>query len=202
LNYNDLIDQVFDIEAKAISALKETVNKEILNKIIEKIINLKGNVIMVGLGTSSAAARKISHSLNCAEIPAFFMSAGDAAHGGLGLVKKHDLVVFISKGGKTEEILNILPAVKNRKAFTVAVCEDENSPIAQECDLVLKVKVEREACPHNMLATASTLAVISVFDAIAVSIMKAKNITYEKFLLIHPHGAVGKRLKNTVKRND
>jgi D-arabinose 5-phosphate isomerase GutQ len=117
----------------------------------------------------------------------------------LGLVQPGDVVIAISKGGVTRELLNLVPASKTKQAFLIAVTENPDSPLARAADLLLRVKVEREPDPFNMLATASTLAVIAVFDAVCIALMHQTGYTREQFAVIHPGGAVGERLLDPAK---
>ena len=187
--------QTLDKEGKEILRLKETLDLKVIETIIEKIASCKGKVILTGCGTSAMAARKIAHSLSVIDIPSVFLNPSDAVHGSLGVVQKDDNVIFISKGGNTGELTSFIDNVRNKKAFIITVSENEESILARKCDLFLKVKVEKEADEYNMLATASTLCVISVFDAICIALMKHTGFSREKFLLNHPKGAVGERLK-------
>lgn len=115
-------------------------------------------------------------------------------HGGLGAVQKDDVVIAISKGGGTREIVNLLPAIRTKGAYLIGVTEREDSVLAREASLLLKVKVEREPDEFNMLATASTMAVIAVFDAVCIALMEVTGYTREQFAVIHAGGAVGARL--------
>ena len=191
----DIINKTWDIEAKQIERLKETIDQDVLEKIIDRIGKCQGRIIITGCGTSAMAARKIAHSLSVIDIPSVFLNPSDAVHGSLGVVQKDDIVIFISKGGNTDELTAFIDNVRNKKAFIITVSENEESILARKCDLFLKVKVEKEADEYNMLATASTLCVISVFDAICIALMKYTGFSREKFLLNHPKGAVGERLK-------
>jgi D-arabinose 5-phosphate isomerase GutQ len=123
-----------------------------------------------------------------------FLSPGDAVHGSLGAVQPGDVVILISKGGGTAEITNLIPSIKAKRAFLVGVTENADSALGRACDLLLKIKIEKEADEFNMLATTSTMAVIVVFDAICVSLMEYTGYTREQFAIIHPSGAVGERL--------
>ena len=187
--------QTLDKEGKEILRLKETLDLKAIETIIEKIASCKGKVILTGCGTSAMAARKIAHSLSVIDIPSVFLNPSDAVHGSLGVVQKDDIVIFISKGGNTGELTSFIDNVRNKKAFIITVSENEESILAKKCDLFLKIKVEKEADEYDMLATASTLCVISVFDAICIALMKYTGFSREKFLLNHPKGAVGERLK-------
>ena len=150
------------IEAGAIGDLVSNISRDQVLKIINLIGECKGRVIVTGCGTSGVAAKKIVHTLCCVERPACFLSPSDAVHGELGLLQKDDILILISKGGKTSELANLIPACKKKGAKLIVVTENKDSILAREADIVLKVKVKKEACPFNMLATASTLSVIAV----------------------------------------
>jgi len=182
------------MEAAAVAALRRTVDKAVMVECVKKIASCTGKVLVAGCGTSMAAARKIAHSLCCIERPASFLSPGDGVHGGLGVVQPDDIVICISKGGSTREIVNIIPAIKTKKAYLIGVTENPVSALGTASDLVLKIKVHREPDDFNMLATASTMAVIAVFDAICIALMRYTGYTREQFAVIHPSGAVGERL--------
>jgi len=197
MNKQDLWESAkntWSIEAQSISSLIDTIEKESVLKVIELIGDCKGRIVVAGCGTSAAAARKIAHSLCCVERPACYLNPADAVHGALGLLQKDDVFVLISKGGNTREIISMIPACKTKGAKLIGITENPGSVLAREADILLKVKVDKEPCPFNMLATASTMAVIAVFDAICIALMHYTNYTREQFSVIHPGGAVGDRL--------
>jgi len=196
----DIARQVWETEAAALQALPAVVCPAAFDQCVAGLAACTGRILTTGCGTSAAAAKKIAHSLCCIERPAAFLSPSDAVHGGLGLVQAEDIVIAISKGGSTPEIANMLPAIKTKKAFLVGVTENGESILAKQSDLWLRVKVEREPDPFNMLATASTMAVIAVFDAICIALMQTTGYTREQFAVIHPGGAVGRRLAQGEKR--
>jgi KpsF/GutQ family protein len=185
---------VWEVAAKEISRLSTSVDKERFARCVEAFAACHGRIVTMGCGTSAAAARKVAHSLSCIERPAFFLSPSDAPHGALGVVQPGDIAVLFSKGGETDELLVLVPSLKAKRVLLVTATENESSALARQSDLVLKVKIEREADPFNMLATTSTMAVVAVFDAICVALMEYTGYTREQFAVIHPHGAVGKRL--------
>lgn len=197
----EIVQKVFKIEISSIEELATTVDKDAIFRVVKMIVDCKknhGRIITMGVGTSSAAARKIAHTFSCIEIPSFFLSPADSLHGGLGAVQRNDIAIAISKGGNTKEIINVIPSLKKKEVKLIGVTENECSILGKECNLLLKVKIEREADEFNMLATASTIAVISLFDAIAVSLMKYTSYNKEQFAIIHPGGAVGDRLLEEV----
>ena len=191
--------RVWEAEASEVARLGRTLDARALTRCVELLAGCRGRILTTGCGTSAAAARKIAHSLCCIERPAAFLSPGDAVHGGLGLVQPDDVVIAISKGGGTREIIHLIPSVKAKRARLIGVTEDPDSVLAREADLLLRVKVEREPDDFNMLATASTLAVIAVFDAVCIALMRVTGYTREQFALIHPGGAVGDRLLDPAK---
>jgi KpsF/GutQ family protein len=187
-----IAQRVWTAEAAAVRALPRIVEPAVFAR-------CRGKVLTAGVGTSAAAAKKIAHSLCCIERPALFLSPGDAVHGGLGAVQREDVVIAISKGGQTREIVNLLPVLKAKQAFLIGVTEKEDSVLARHSDLLLRVKVEREPDAFNMLATASTMAVIAVFDAVCVALIEVTGYTKSQFARIHPGGAVGDRLLDPAK---
>lgn len=193
------INRCLTMEAESIARLWQTLEQEAVLAVAKALMNCKGKVILSGCGTSAMAARKVAHSLSCIEIPALFLSPADAVHGALGVLQKEDILILISKGGNTQELVNLIPACKTKGALLIGVSENPESVIAGQADIYLKVKVEQEPCRFNMLATASTLAVIATFDAICIALMQMTGYTREQFAVIHPGGAVGERLLNKLK---
>ena len=193
------INRCLTMEAESIARLRQTLEQEAVLAVAKALMNCKGKVILSGCGTSAMAARKIAHSLSCIEIPALFLSPADAVHGALGVLQQEDILILISKGGNTQELVNLIPACKTKGALLIGVSENPESVIARQADIYLKVKVAQEPCRFNMLATASTLAVIATFDAICIALMQMTGYTREQFAVIHPGGAVGERLLNKLK---
>ena len=187
------------MEAESGRRLSEELDGQQVLDTARALMNCRGEVILSGCGTSAMAAKKIAHSLNCIEIPALFLTPSDAVHGGLGVLQEEDILILISKGGGTEELVRLIPACRAKKALLIGVSENPASAIAQTADIYLRVRVEQEPCLFNMLATASTLAVISMFDSICIALMQMTGYTREQFAVIHPAGAVGERLLNDRK---
>ncbi len=188
------IHRALRIEAESIAALNEELDDAAAVAVAQAIADCKGRVVLSACGTSAMAAKKIAHSLCCIERPALFLTPSDAVHGALGVLQKGDVFILISKGGNTKELTCLIPACKSKGATLVGVSENPDSIIAREADIYLKVRVAKEPCRFNMLATASTLAVISTFDAICIALMQMTGYTREQFAVIHPAGAVGERL--------
>lgn len=188
------VQRALSVEADAIKSLMTDLDMDAVVRTAQAIGDCKGRIVVSGCGTSATAAKKIAHSLCCIECPALFLSPADAVHGALGVLQPGDIFILISKGGNTSELTKMIPACKTKKAMLIGVSENPDSIIAKESDIYLKIKVEKEPCRFNMLATASTLAVISTFDAICIALMQYTGYTREQFAVIHPSGAVGDRL--------
>lgn len=193
----EIMKNVWDIEIDSINNLKNRLDIDTVISVVNMVLDCKkqnGRVLTLGLGSSSIQARKIAHNFSCIEIPSFFLSTEVAVHGGLGVLQKNDIIIALSRGGKTKEILDTIPAIKEKGAKLIAVTENEESELAIASDLILKIKIDKEADPFNMLATSSTIAILAVFDAIMVLIMTQESYKKDQFAVIHPGGAVGERL--------
>ncbi len=193
-----IIDEVFEVGSYEVSKLKG-LDKGLLRQAARVLADCKGVVHTSGCGTSAMAAQKVAHSLCCVEIHAAYLNPSDAVHGGLGRLKTGDVIIFFSKGGNTNELVGMVDTCKAKDVTIITVSEDPRSSLARCADVYLPVKVDREPCPFNSLATASTLAEIAVFDAICILLMYRAGYSREAFLLIHPGGAVGEKLSRASK---
>jgi len=185
--------EVIRIEAEAVANLTHSINDQFV-KAINIISESKGRVVLTGMGKSGLIARKIVATLNSTGTAAIYLHPTDALHGDLGMVRKEDVVILISKSGNTEEIANLLPMLKRIGVKMIAMCGSENSRLAQECDIFLNISVKEEACPHDLAPTASTTATLVMGDALSVALLQKRNFTIEDFAFLHPGGSLGKRL--------
>lgn len=185
--------EVIRIEAEAVANLSGSINDQFA-KAVNVINESKGRVVLTGMGKSGLIARKIVATLNSTGTAAIYLHPTDALHGDLGMVRKEDVVILISKSGNTEEISNLLPMLKRIGVKMIAMCGNENSKLALECDLFLNISVKEEACPHDLAPTASTTATLAMGDALSVALLQKRNFTVEDFAFLHPGGSLGKRL--------
>lgn len=192
------VKNVITCESRELEKLVDSLDYGVISELIEKIQNTKGAIFLSGCGTSAMAAKKIVHTMQVVNQKAFYLNPSDAVHGGLGAIDQEDIVIIISKGGNTAELTSFVGNIMNKGAYLVYVGENGNGAINKAADLFLEIKVEKEPDPFNMLATASTLAVISVFDAIAIYLEKNTTFSQETFLINHPSGAVGDRLNEIL----
>lgn len=189
----ELAQQALAIEGKAILDIASYMDRDAFAEAAD-ILSHCGRVILSGCGGSGVAVKKFSHSLCCIERPAQFLAPGEAVHGGLGCVTKNDAVVLLSRGGKTDELIPIADVAKKKGAKLITVTEKEDSILAEYSDVVLPMRIEREADRFNVMTTTSFIVAAAIFDALLVAIMEETGYRVEQFALIHPGGAVGKRL--------
>lgn len=193
------LKEVMQEEANAIRKVSEEIDYDVLCRISELLCSVKRNskkVILAGCGTAGMAAKRIAHTLSVVEIPAFFLSPADAVHGGMGAMQKGDILILISKSGNTKEILNYVNAAKQKGLTIIGVTENEDSKLGKKCDIVLKIAVGKEPDKWGIISSASTLAFISAFDAVAFLAMEETGYTKEEFYLIHTGGGVGEILRS------
>ena len=180
-------------EYLAIKNLMPSINEDFV-KIVELLYKSKGRVIVTGIGKTANIAQKIVATFNSTGTPAIFMHAADAIHGDLGIVRKDDVVIAISKSGEAPEIKVLVPLVKGRKNKLIALVGNIESYLAKQADFVIDATVEREACPNNLAPTSSTTAQLVMGDALAISLLELRGFTPSDFAQFHPGGAFGKKM--------
>ena len=181
------------IEAESISNMLPCVESEAFAKAVDLLAHTD-RVMTCASGTSGIAAKKFAHSLCCIDIGAMFMPPCEAVHGGLGALKKDNVMIMISRGGKTAELLPIIAACAKRQAKLIAITENMESPLAKAADVVLPLYIDCESDKYNMMATSSFMATVGLCDALLVALMEEMDYQKEQFAPIHPGGAVGKML--------
>ncbi len=147
-----------------------------------------------GCGHSGIACQHFAHLMCCIERPARFISPAEAVHGAMGFIKKGDIMLLASRGGKTKELLPIMEVCKEKQATVIALTENINSPLAKGADIVIAMHVSRETDKYNSQGTTSFIVLSAIFDALQSALVEKTNYQNEQFALIHPGGAVGERL--------
>jgi arabinose-5-phosphate isomerase len=196
LTDKELIDigkKVIKVEGDSILELIDRVDKSFA-KAVKLIYKSKGRVVFTGMGKSGLIARKIVATMNSTGTAAIYLHPTDATHGDLGMVRKEDIVILISKSGYTEELFNLVPLLKRINVPLIIMTGNPNSKIAKECDIVLDCGVKEEACPYDLAPTASTTAALVMGDALSIVLLEMRGFTAEDFALLHPAGSLGKRL--------
>ncbi|WP_213957304.1 MULTISPECIES: SIS domain-containing protein [unclassified Variovorax] len=187
----------FDIEAAAVLGLKNRVGPSFVEA-VRRILNVRGRVVVMGMGKSGHVGRKIAATLASTGSPAMFVHPAEASHGDLGMIKTVDLVLAISNSGESDELAAILPVVKRQGVPLIAITGGLDSMLARHADVVLDSGVEKEACPLNLAPTASTTAQMALGDALAVALLDARGFGAEDFARSHPGGALGRKLLTHV----
>lgn len=190
--------QVLEIEARALQHLITRLDAG-FTLAVEKILACRGRVVVSGLGKTGHVARKIASTLASTGTPAFFVHAGEASHGDLGMVTRDDVFLALSHSGESSEIMAIVPVLKRQGAVLIAITGNAASSLARQADVHLDAGVEMEACPLNLAPTASTTAALALGDALAVALMRARGFTRDEFALSHPGGTLGRKLLTLVR---
>lgn len=189
--------ETLTIEAQAILDLKSRVNHT-FTLAVEKVLAVRGRVVVMGMGKSGHIGRKIAATLSSTGTPAMFVHPAEASHGDLGMIKSVDLVIAISNSGESQELNTVLPVLKRQGVPLIAITGGADSSLARHADVVLDSSVAKEACPLNLAPTASTTAQLAWGDALAVALLEARGFKAEDFARSHPGGALGRKLLTHV----
>jgi D-arabinose 5-phosphate isomerase GutQ len=187
--------QAFIIESESILATKEAMDWKAFEKATDALSKAT-RIATTGCGHSGIACMHFAHSLCCVERPARFISPAEAVHGATGYIQKGDVLVWASRGGKTDELFAIIDICHAKEGIVIGITENTSSPLAEKSDIVVPMKVTSETDRYNSQGTSSFTALAAVFDALQTAIIEETNYKNEQFALIHPGGAVGKRLNH------
>ena len=194
----DTARRVLRIEAQAIQDVMARLDGA-FERAVDLLFACKGRVAVTGMGKSGIVGRKISATLSSTGTPSFFLHPAEALHGDLGMLAAGDVILAVTYGGETREIIELLDALKRMEIKLVALTGFAKSTIAQACDLVLDVSVSEEACSLNLAPTASTTVAMAVGDALAVALLEKRDFRHDDFAALHPAGNLGKRLLRVEK---
>jgi len=188
--------RVFDIELAALKAVRTQLNAA-FDRTVETVVETaarRGKIVVVGIGKSGAVGRKIAATLTSTGSTSVVLDSVDALHGDVGVVNDGDLILALSYSGESEELLNLLPALKRFSVKIIAMTGGSKSSLAKHSDVVLNVRVPKEACPFNLAPTSSTTAMLVMGDALAMAVLQARGFKESDFAKRHPSGAIGRAL--------
>lgn len=188
-----LAKKVLQTEAAAILALVDRLDER-FDQAVRILLDCRGRVIVTGMGKSGIICRKVAATLASTGTPAFFLHPAEAVHGDLGVIQGDDVIVALSNSGETHELLRLVETIKRLGARLIAICGSPTSTLAQAADVALDCQVSKEACPLNLVPTASTTAALALGDALAMTLLVARGFKEEDFANLHPGGKIGKRL--------
>ena len=188
---------VLRLEADAVRAQIDQLGAPFLAA-CDLLLATRGHIIVTGLGKSGHIGEKIAATLASTGTPAFFVHAAEAGHGDLGMITADDTILAISYSGESQEILMMLPIVRALGVKTIAITGRPQSALAQQADLHLPIVIEKEACPLGLAPTTSTTATLALGDALAITLMQARQFNEQDFARSHPYGRLGRRLMTKV----
>jgi len=197
--YSQVIE-LLRLEASAIEHTAQHLDQKSVERAVDLLMNCKSKVVVTGVGKSAIIANKIAETMTSTGTVAVFVHSSDALHGSLGIIGEGDVVIALSNSGETEELLAILPSLKQRRVALITIVGNLDSTLARYADVTLDASVSEEACPLNLAPTTSTTVALSIGDALAITLSIEKNWTEEDFAANHPAGRLGKRL--TLKVSD
>ena len=188
---------VIEIESKAVMNLRNQIQSD-FESLCSNILQIKGKLILMGIGKSGHIAQKISATLSSTGTSSFFIHPTEAAHGDLGMINKKDAILLLSNSGETKEIIEILPALKRSTANIFTLTNNNQSTIAKAGKINLVINAEEEACPLNLAPTSSTTIALVFGDALAIALLEARGFSKDDFAKSHPAGQLGKKLTTLV----
>ncbi len=196
MQYLEKAKRVLDLEIFELQRLRDRLDKRFTRavELIKEAVEARGKVVVLGVGKSGHIGAKIAATLTSTGSPAVVLDSLNAMHGDLGMVADGDVILALSSSGETEELLRIIPALARFQVRIVALCGDPNSTLAQNCDVLLDVNVEQEACPLNLAPTSSTTVMLALGDALAMVLLEARGFQKEDFARFHPGGTIGRSL--------
>ncbi len=188
--------EVFDIELAALKAVRALLDKAFDHAVetIVETLKQRGKIVIVGIGKSGNIGQKIAATLTSTGSTAVILNSVDALHGDVGIINDGDVILALSYSGESEELLNLLPALKRFSIKIISLTGSLKSALARHSDVALNVKVPKEACPFNLAPTSSTTAMLVMGDALAMAVLQARGFKQKDFAKYHPSGAIGRAM--------
>ena len=192
------VRQTLAEQGAALQNLSKQLDSGQYQRVLNLIMNCKGHVILSGMGKSGHVGRKMSATLASTGTPSFFIHPAEAFHGDLGMITPYDLLILISASGETDEILKLVPSLKNFGNRIIAITNNGNSTLAKNADAVLELHMANETCPNNLAPTTSTTLTMAIGDALAIAMIHQRKFMANDFARYHPGGSLGRRLLTRV----
>lgn len=185
--------QVLKEESNALKKAAAYLDKN-FEKAVKLMLDTSGKIVVVGIGKSGLVGRKIAATLSSTGTPALFLHAAESLHGDIGVVESRDIVLILSYSGTTDEIAMVMPSIRRLNVPVIAVTGNQDSEFVKSCDVVIRINIDKEACPMNLVPTTSTTVMLAVGDALAITLLEEKGFKVEDFATLHPGGTLGKKL--------
>jgi arabinose-5-phosphate isomerase len=193
-----MLADILENEKKYINYFFEHLDLEAAEAVLQCCYRCEGIIFFTGVGKSEVMAQKIASTLTSTGTRALFLAPTNALHGDIGILSDKDLFVILSKSGESEELLNLLPYIRNRGTTIISIVSNGNSHLAKSADLTVILPIEKELCPFDLAPTISAQAQIIFGDLLAVGLMKLKNFSLDEYAKNHPAGTIGKRITTRV----
>lgn len=194
-----MLKELFSKQKASLETFYSTLELKPCEQCVERILACQGVVFFTGVGKSGFIAQKIAATMMSTGTKAAFLPPIDALHGDLGMVSKHDLVVILSKSGETDELLELLPFLRNRGAYLIGVSSNPQGRLAKGADLSVILPCANELCPFDLAPTLSTEVQLLFGDVVTIAVMRAKGFTVDQYAANHPGGRIGRRLSLKVR---
>lgn len=195
-----MLQELFDQSHQYLDTFFKNLDMQSMEEVFDLLKNCTGMIVLTGVGKSGLVAKKIAASMTSTNTRALYLSPINALHGDLGVVTDRDVFIFLSKSGESEELLTLIPSLRNKGVKLIAIVSNLNSRLAKACDKAVYLPVEKELCPFNMAPTISSTVQLIFGDVMTIGLMRANHFTLEQYGLNHPAGRIGKRI--TVKVRD
>lgn len=196
---NPMLKELLDKQRNCTDHFFTSIDLQPIEQLVQLLLNCKGSIVFTGVGKSGLVAKKISFTMVSTGTRSYYLSPTDAMHGDLGMVSPNDIFLILSKSGESEELINLIPAIQNKGATTIAVVCHPFSRLAKACHMKVILPFKQELCPYDLAPTMSTTAQLLFGDLLTIALMRQKNISLDHYALNHPSGRIGKRTSLKVK---
>lgn len=194
-----MLQELFGLHREYLNYFFDHVDVDACEAVLQKLRNCTGTLFLSGVGKSALVAKKIAVTMVSTGTRALFLSATDAVHGDLGIVSDKDVFLFLSKSGESDELLNLIPYIRNKGAYLIGVVSAPNSRLAKACHLSIVLPLKKELCPFDLAPTTSAATQLIFGDVLTVALMRMKNFSLSDYALNHPAGRIGKRISLKVR---
>lgn len=194
-----MLKELLDNQRSYTEHFFRALNLQPIEQLVQLLLQSQGILFFTGVGKSGLVAKKVAFTMVSTGTRAFYLSPTDAVHGDLGMVSSRDVFIMLSKSGESDELLNLVPAIRNKGATLVGVVCNSQSRLAAACHMTIPLPFQRELCPFDMAPTMSTTAQLLFGDLLAIALMRHKNFSLDQYALNHPSGQIGKRITLKVK---
>jgi len=194
-----MLETLFNSQRDEVNHFFDSVNLDAAEKLLRMFCDCRSMIVFTGIGKSSFVAQKIATTMASVNVKSLFLSSVDALHGDIGLLSKEDIFVLISRSGETQELLQLIPFLRNKGVKLVALVCEEGSSLGKACDFEMVLPIRKELCPFGLMPTTSSAVQMMFGDILATELMSLKKVQLEEYRMNHPAGRIGKRMTLKVK---